>query len=188
MSRQFRDQVLRLKRNLHDTGFTLEAARLERRLTDPSQLNQIARPAGVRAPELRGFGIKENERDLVIITMVPTLSIFERALTGWGKGVDPPFHRYTLEKFEAEHNQILQAHVHRFKGKTVLLCDELITYARKTRKNGKLARHKSRSSSHQATSIRFPMDIHDLLREMDGSISDNVVEFCREGLRRMGRY
>tara|TARA_R110000824_G_scaffold59858_1_gene160398 strand:+ start:4213 stop:4785 length:573 start_codon:yes stop_codon:yes gene_type:complete len=187
MSRLFRDKVLRLKRNLHSTGFTAEAMRLERRITEPAQLSQVGRPAGVRAPELRGYPIQENERDLVIITLIPTLSIFERALAPelWPNG--PPYSLHTLQKFEETNQAILQAHVHRYKSKAVLLCDELMTYASKARKNGKLARHKSRTSSHQATSIRFPITVHDLLRELPGSISDNVVSMCEDSLRKLGK-
>jgi hypothetical protein len=73
-----------------------------------------------------------------------------------------------------------------------LVCDEDEVYARKTRRNGRMASLTASSSSGHATSIRLPTDLRDLLRcdahENGVSVSSAMVAIIADHYRARRKY
>ncbi len=181
--RQFRDRMVRLKRNIQKTGFAKEASRLERRVTSIEQLQQV-NTFGNR--ELIGYPIQENERDLILLTNAPadTSSLYLLAKYQEAR----PESVAALKSHLSTFSSLVQVHVLRPHRPPFLLCDELFVWGSKKRRCGKLGAYKPRTSSRQATSVRFPMELHDLIREESSSLSDTVVHIVAEHYRRLRKY
>jgi len=166
----FLRRVLNLKRNLRDAGFTAEAMRLQHRLTHPDQLDAVAREGNRDRRDLLGYAIQENERDTILI-------VWETRI----RGMDDPTGARRLVAYVLRRNR-----------PPFLVCDEDQVYARKTRRNGRMASLTASSSSGHATSIRLPTDLHDLLRcdahENGVSVSSAMVAIIAGHYRARRKY
>jgi len=175
MLEEFLRRVLNLKRNLRDAGFTAEAMRLQHRLTHPDQLDAVAREGNRDRRDLLGYAIQENERDTILL--------------GW---TESPEVRAVLEPVAVLGRCKLVAYLLRRNRAPFLVCDEFQVYARKTRRNGRMASLTASSSSGHATSIRLPTDLHDLLRcdahENGVSVSSAMVAIIAGHYRARRKY
>ena len=169
MLEEFLRRVLNLKTNLRDAGFTAEAMRLQHRLTHPDQLDAVAREGNRDRRDLLGYAIQENERDTILL--------------GWAESPEVRAAGYRCK---------LVAYLLRRNRAPFLVCDEDEVYARKTRRNGRMASLTASSSSGHATSIRLPTDLHDLLRcdahENGVSVSSAMVAIIADHYRARRKY
>ena len=93
----------------------------------------------------------------------------------------------TIELLQKGNDWILHLYLKRPHRPFVLMADEYVTYVKKQTDQGKLATL-HRKSGHFSTSIRFPIELHDLLRRETASISSTVVDIVAKEYKKRGYY
>ncbi len=175
--------VARLVGQFKKTRFEEEAHLLSRLLVDEEQLcTRIDFGRGKFVDEVFSFETphrdsKKEQADTWIVQRGPVNE----------ENLQAELRPDLIQFLKKHHSWILHLYLKRPHSPLVLMADEYVTYVRRRNSTGKIRRI-ARQSGHFSTSVRFPIELHDLLREEPKSLSQTVVDIVATHYKKRRKY